>query len=58
MSKTISADGVTDGTSMEPGVTGYTVIEAVSLDAAAEACVGHPHITYGGQVTVSETFEM
>ncbi len=57
MSKSITADGVTDNV-ITPNVTGYTVISAESLDAAVAACENHPHMSYGGQVTVHETFQM
>ena len=38
--------------------TGYTVIEADSLDAAAAACAEHPHLGHGGQVQVFTTIDM
>lgn len=38
--------------------TGYTIIEADSLDAAAAACADHPHLSHGGQVSVFETLDM
>jgi hypothetical protein len=55
-SKTIIPGGVVqDGTS---GITGYSLIEVDSLDAAAEACRNHPHLEAGGTITVHETFEV
>ncbi len=57
-SKFINADGISEGEGNAPGCTGYTVISAESLDAAAELCKDHPHIKHGGQVSVYETFEM
>ncbi len=57
MAKSVTADGVADCV-IAPQVTGYTVISAESLDAALDACKAHPHLSYGGQVTVHETFKM
>ncbi len=59
MAKTVSAGGVvSESSAIAPNVTGYTVIAAESLDAAVAACAEHPHLSYGGQVTVHETFQM
>ncbi len=58
MAKNVTADGISDGAAMSPPVTGYTVISADSLDAAAELCKKHPHTKYGGQVSIHETFNM
>jgi hypothetical protein len=38
--------------------SGYTVIEASSLDAAADACADHPHLTYGGRVHIFEAIDL
>jgi len=38
--------------------TGYTIIEADSLEAAAAACADHPHLVQGGQVSIFETIDM
>jgi len=38
--------------------TGYTVISADSLDAAAAACSAHPQLNHGGQVGVFEYINM
>ena len=46
-----------DGPGTVPA-TGYTIIEADSLDAAAAACADHPHLRHGGQVSVFETIDM
>lgn len=55
--KSITADGsVSDGGGA--GLTGYSVIEAGSLDAATEAAGGCPVLTSGGSVEVYETFEV
>lgn len=59
MSKHVTADGtIGEGLAMDPGVTGYTVISAESLDEATNACKEHPHTKYGGSVTIFETFQM
>lgn len=57
-SKNLTGGGVGDGPLGDTPATGYTVIEADSLDAAAAACEGHPHISHGGQVQVFETIQM
>ena len=55
MAKTIASDG----TISDEGIaTGYTVISAESLQSAVSACTDHPHLKYGGQVTVHQTFQM
>ncbi|MEM7116108.1 MAG: hypothetical protein AAF614_26965 [Chloroflexota bacterium] len=54
----MTADGTHDGSASSPGATGYTIISADSLDAAVAQVQDHPHIKYGGQVTVHETFRM
>ena len=56
--KTVGSDGsVTDGGGPNP-VTGYSVISADSLDAAAEAAKGCPILAGGGTVEVSEMIEL
>ncbi len=57
-SKSVTADGVSDGPVSAPPATGYTVISADSLDEAVEKVKNHPHLNYGGQVSVYETFRM
>jgi hypothetical protein len=57
-SKSVSKDGVSDGAVGSPPATGYTIISADSLDDAAAKVKSHPHIGYGGQVSVFETLEM
>jgi hypothetical protein len=39
-------------------VTGYSILEADSLDAAVAMAQGCPHLAAGGTVTVHETFEV
>lgn len=54
--KTVAANGnVKDGPSGQR-VTGYSIVEANSVDAAAEMAKGCPVLTTGGQITVYETF--
>lgn len=40
------------------GLTGYSIIEASSLDEAATAVAGCPQLKYGGSVEVYETLPM
>ena len=55
-SKVVGPGGVVeDGTSE---ITGYSLIAADSLDAAAEACRNHPHLDGGGTINVHETFQL
>jgi hypothetical protein len=57
--KSIGGNGkVNDGGVSSPAITGYTIISADSLDAAMAKVQKHPHLNYGGQVSVYETFEM
>jgi hypothetical protein len=56
-SKAVAADGsVSDGASA--GLTGYSVVTADSLDAAAELSKGCPVLGNGGSVEVYETFDV
>ena len=58
-SKSFSGEGAAaaDGPGALPA-TGYTIIEADSLDVAAAACADHPHLGHGGQVSVFEAIDM
>lgn len=56
--KSLTGDGVEDGTLGDMPATGYTVISADSLEAAAAACEDHPHIKHGGQVQVLTCVDM
>jgi hypothetical protein len=51
--KTVSTDGVSDGGGANP-VTGYSIVSADSLDAAAELVKGCPVLAVGGSIEVSE----
>jgi hypothetical protein len=54
-SKSVASNGtVTDGAAS--GLTGYSVVKADSLDAAAKLAKGCPHLAAGGTVEVYETF--
>jgi hypothetical protein len=37
------------------GVTGYSIIEAASLDEAQSLTNGHPHLMSGGSIEICET---
>ena len=51
-SKTVNDKGVSDG----PPISGYQIISADSLDNALAKVKEHPHLKYGGQLSVHETF--
>ena len=56
--RTIATDGsVSDGGGSSP-VTGYTIIQADSIDAAVELAKGCPILDSGGSVEVGETFDV
>jgi hypothetical protein len=56
-SKAVGSNGsATDGASS--GLTGYSVLTADSLDAAAELAKGCPVLTAGGNVEVYETLDV
>lgn len=47
------------GAALPPtGVTGYTVIEAASADAAAALVKDHPHLAANGRIEIHETLDM
>jgi YCII-related domain len=56
-SKAVGSDGsASDGA--PSGLTGYSVVTADSLDAAAEIAKGCPVLTAGGNVEVYETLDV
>ena len=58
MSKTVSADGVTDDGGPNP-TSGITIVEADNMDAAIAMAQPCPHITLnGGTIEVAEAMEM
>ncbi len=56
--KNLTGNGVGDGPLRDAPATGYTVIEADSLDAAVAACDGHPHLSHQGELQVFECIDM
>ena len=56
MSKTVSADGVADDGGSNP-VSGYSLVNAVNIDAAVEMAKGCP-IIGEGSVEVAEAMDM
>ncbi len=52
--KVVSSNGTSDGGGAG-SVTGYTLVEAADLDAAAEQAKGCPIFDQGGTVEVGET---
>jgi hypothetical protein len=58
VARSIASDGsVKDGPVGSPA-SGYTIINADSLDAAVDASKGCPILQAGGQVSVYETFNI
>lgn len=55
-SKTVSANGVADGGGANP-LTGYSIVQALSLDAAVEMAKGCPHLEHGA-IEVAEVMDM
>ena len=56
--KSVTTAGVSDKPISTPPATGYTIISAESMDDAVAKVRAHPHLKYGGQVSVYETFQM
>ena len=54
--KQIARDGAVSDKPIGEPVTGYSIIEADSLDAATAAAQGCPQLKTGGAVAVYETF--
>ncbi len=56
-SKTVASDGtVSDGNAA--GLSGYSIVQAESLDAATDMAKGCPLLGGGGSISVSETVDM
>ena len=55
--KVVTSDGVTVGDSTNP-LTGYSLLNAASIDEAVAAAKGCPIHDSGGSVVVPETMEM
>lgn len=56
--KSLSGNGVQDGALGDMPATGYTIVEADSLEMAAKACEDHPHLKYDGQIQVFTCIDM
>ena len=54
--KSLSADGKVKDGAVGQRASGYSILEAGSIDAATELAKGCPVLSSGGQVTVYETF--
>ena len=54
--KTVASDGRVKDGPVGSRATGYSIVEAGSVDAAAELAKGCPVLASGGQITVYETF--
>jgi hypothetical protein len=52
--KTVSFDSVVEGQSVA-AISGYTVLEATSLDEAVRCVESHPFLSRGGSLQVSES---
>jgi hypothetical protein len=55
--KTVSDNGAENGPN-GPNASGYSIVQAASLDAAAELARGCPLLKHGRRITVFETFAM
>jgi len=53
--KTVSQNGVEDGPN-GPNASGYNMVQASSLDAAADLAKGCPLLKHGRRITVFETY--
>ena len=54
--KTVASNGSVKEGPQGQRASGYSIVEAGSIDAAAELAKGCPVLTSGGQITVYETF--
>ena len=52
--KSIANGSAHDGTVQNPAATGYSILKADTLDAAAELAKGCPVLSSGGKITVYE----
>lgn len=57
MTKSISGDGKIYNSTDCPSVTGYTIIQAMSLDAAIQLAKNCPALKYGAKISVYETMK-
>ncbi len=58
MTKSISGDGKINNSSDCPMVTGYSIIKAMSLDAAIQLAKSCPALKNGAKVSVYETMNV
>jgi hypothetical protein len=56
MAKSISSDGKVSDGPIGTQATGYSILDANSLDEAVEMAKGCPHLASKGQITVYETY--
>ena len=56
VAKSLASNGTVSDGPVGTMATGYTIIKADSMDAAAEMAKGCPILQSGGQITVYETF--
>lgn len=56
--KSIASNGSISDGSIGGRASGYSLLNADSLDAAVKLAQGCPHLGTGGQITVYETMEM
>jgi len=57
MSKTVSSSGVTDDGGLDP-MSGFSMVNADSMDAALEMAKACPFLETGGTLEVAEVMEM
>ena len=57
-STTVQSDGSTSGGGGANPATGYTLVDAYSLDAAVALASSNPILSNGGSVEVAETIDM
>jgi hypothetical protein len=56
---TVSSNGsISSGPIGSPPATGYSIVEAASLDAATDMAKGCPLLSSGGDIAVYETFNV
>lgn len=58
MAKTVSSDGKISGGAAGGMASGYTILEAGSLDEATKMAQSCPVLQSGAQISVFETFEV
>lgn len=57
LSKTVSSSGVADNGGSNP-ISGYSVVQADTIDAACDMAKGCPIVDSGGSIEVAEVVEM